>query len=308
MLKVKIDFADFWRGFDKSDNYFIRTLSKRFDIQLSDEPDFLIYSCYGRDHRKYNCTRIFYTSENVRPNLWECDYAFSFDYGNTDQHYRLPLYVLYDDVTKLTRTKDIDSILSSKTKFCNFLYSNSGAKERLRFFEELSKYRKVDSGGKVMNNIGRFVNDKLSFISDYRFTIAFENSSFPGYTTEKIFHPMLVNSVPIYWGNPKVSDDFNDKSFINVHSHASFRDVIEHIVELDNNKDALRKVLAEPYFKKNEVPEPLRENTILNRFERIFSQSVDKGWIREAKKVMAFGLRDVRMYGNILLKNVRQSI
>ena len=38
-------------------------------------------------------------------------------------------------------------------------------------------------------------------------TIAFENSSFPGYTTEKIFEPMLEGSIPIYWGNPRVDED-----------------------------------------------------------------------------------------------------
>ena len=177
MRKIKIDFADFWKGFDKKDNYFWHLLSKRFDLELTDQLDFLIYSAYGKMHRKYHCVKIYYTSEKVRPDLWECDFAISFDYGNSERHFRLPLYVLYDDITKLTHSKDIETIILSKSKFCNFLYSNSGAPERIDFFHKLSKYKKVDSGGRVLNNLGYSVQDKLTFIKDYKFTRAFENSS-----------------------------------------------------------------------------------------------------------------------------------
>ena len=101
MRKVELDFSDFWRGFDKYDNYFYRLLSKKFKVELSDNPDFLIYSCYGNEHRKYSCTKIFYASENMRPDFWDCDFAFTFDFNSSVKHYRLPLYVLYDDITKL---------------------------------------------------------------------------------------------------------------------------------------------------------------------------------------------------------------
>ena len=56
----------------------------------------------------------------------------------------------------------------------------------------------------------------MDFIKDYKFVISFENSSYPGYTTQKLIEPMLVNSSPIYWGNKSVGKDFNTKSFINV--------------------------------------------------------------------------------------------
>ena len=48
------------------------------------------------------------------------------------------------------------------------------------------------------------VSNKMDFIKDYKFVISFENSSNPGYTTEKLIEPMLVNSIPIYWGNTEV--------------------------------------------------------------------------------------------------------
>lgn len=34
----------------------------------------------------------------------------------------------------------------------------------------------------------------------YKFTIAFENQSYPGYVTEKIADALMAGTVPIYWG------------------------------------------------------------------------------------------------------------
>jgi len=59
--------------------------------------------------------------------------------------------------------------------------------------------------------------EKINFIKNYKFTIAFENSTSPGYTTEKLWQPMLSGSVPVYWGNPEVDRMFNTRSFVNVH-------------------------------------------------------------------------------------------
>ena len=91
--------------------------------------------------------------------------------------------------------------------------SNPYSQKRIGFFKELSKYKKVDSGGKVLNNVGGCVEDKLEFIKDYKFVISFENSAHPGYTTEKIVDPLAMNCIPIYWGNPYVARDFNNKRF-----------------------------------------------------------------------------------------------
>ena len=53
-----------------------------------------------------------------------------------------------------------------KENFCNFVYSNSGWADPIRekFYKEISKYKRVDSGGAYLNNIGYRVPDKLDFI------------------------------------------------------------------------------------------------------------------------------------------------
>lgn len=69
MKKIKINFTDFWPGFDKTNNYFYNLLKEEFDIELSNHPDYLFFSIFGNEHQRYNCKKIFYTGENVAPPL-----------------------------------------------------------------------------------------------------------------------------------------------------------------------------------------------------------------------------------------------
>jgi hypothetical protein len=268
--KLKINFTDFWKEFIKTDNIFWNLLSKKYDLELSDNPDILFYSYFGYEFRKYKCLKVFFQGENFRPNFRECDFSFSFDYtpGNS-RNLRLPLYYFYDDVNKLTLPKDPEKIASEKTKFCAFIVSNKFSAKRINFFKKLSKYKKVDSGGATCNNIGHRVDNKIEFIKQYKFTLAFENSSFPGYTTEKIFEPMLVSSVPIYWGNPLVYKDFNTKSFINYNDYKNDEEVIAKIIEIDKNPDLYYEMLKQPYFTDNKINEFVKDETILKQLDHI---------------------------------------
>jgi hypothetical protein len=274
--RIKINFADFWGHFDKRDNYFWHLLSREYTLELSEDPDFLIYSAYGREFAKFDCFRIFYTGENVRPDLKECDFAFSFDYLDSPRHYRLPLYALYEDNTILThRQINRESLLREKTKFCNFIVSNGSCEKRNRFFEQLSKYKRVDSAGRFMNNMGAFLPpnppDKWEFIRPYKFTIAFENSSHPGYTTEKIFEPLMMDSLPIYWGNPLVDRDFNRRRFLNLHEFRDEAALIERIVEIDKNDDLYFEYVSQPAFVDDELNPFVDPRNVLGQFAYIFS-------------------------------------
>lgn len=47
---------------------------------------------------------------------------------------------------------------------------------------------------------------KRAVLSHYRFAICFENTIFPGYLTEKLFDCLLAGCIPIYWGDPTVTE------------------------------------------------------------------------------------------------------
>lgn len=279
MKKIKIKFVDFWPGFNEEDNYFIELLKKKYDVQIHDNPDYIIYSVFGKKHLEYECIRILYVGENMIPNFNECDYAIGYYYIDFEDRYiRMPLSVIF-------RLKNLELALSKHNglenesvhnkKFCNFIYSN-GEADRIReeFFYKLSDYRKVDSGGRYINNIGQPVEDKLEFQKEYKFSIAFENSCAPGYTTEKIIDAFAAKTIPIYWGNPKISEDINEKAFINCHEYNNIDEVIELVKKIDSDNELYKSYLAEPIFKEERIPYKLSESYLEKFLFNIFDQNI----------------------------------
>lgn len=108
--------------------------------------------------------------------------------------------------------------------------SNCRAKSgRSRYMRELMRYIDVDNYGTCGNNIRklpehiikiqgsanrtlkhmvtyRWEAGKLALSREYLFTIAIENSLTYDYISEKLWHPLIVGSVPIYLGAPNVYD------------------------------------------------------------------------------------------------------
>ena len=278
--KIRINCTDFSSEKIRFSNYIFRLIAKYYETEVADDPEILLYSSSGQEFLKYDCLRIYYTGENTRPNFKQCDYAFSFDHSDDPRNYRFPDYAAYEDIHELLKIKDLDSIVSAKTRFCEFTYSNPFAQERIRFFKALSKYKKIDSFGKVLNNTAgvegsadrtniNWKKYRRGFLAPYKFSIAFENSSYPGYVTEKILYAMLTNAIPIYWGNPEIGKDFNTKSFVNCHEYKNFDEVVERVIEIDNDQALYRQYLAEPYYYDNRIPENLLEENLVRRLEFI---------------------------------------
>ena len=264
---LKIKFTDYYRGWDNDHNLFTKLLAEMYDISFSDDPDLLIFLPFGTDHLNYQCRKLFITGENVRPDFNVCDYAFSFDFLDDSRNYRFPLG-LWGNVA-VSDDWNPEKALRQKTGFCNFVYSNPSCRVRNQLFEQLSRYKIVDSGGRYKNNLGHRVDDKLSFLSRYKFTIAYENSSYPGYVTEKIADAFAADSLPVYWGNPVVDRDFNPASFINYHDLGSNDAVIERIIELDQDDEAYLEVLRQPRYPDNRFPDFAQPDQIKERLQQI---------------------------------------
>lgn len=259
-------------------------LDEHYELEVTSNPDILLYSNAGRDFRAYSCLRVWYSGENMRPNFDECDYAFSFDYSDNPKNYRFPDYAAYCDVNDLTAPKQLEEIWAAKTSFCNFIYSNPQPQERIEFFKRLSRYKRIDSFGKVLNNMPAEPDSadrsnqaweqiKLRFMRRHKFSIVFENESYPGYTTEKIAHAFLANTIPIYWGNPLIAHEFNPAALINCHDFRTFEKAIGRVIEVDRNEALCRQMLAQPAYPNNQVPENLKTANLLKRFDFIFGQA-----------------------------------
>ena len=270
--RLKVGYADFYPGFDFHGNYYTQLLSQRYDVQITDsDPDLLICSTYGWSHCRRACRKVCTIGENFRPDLNVFDYCLSFDHLDHPRHYRFPLAMSGN----LERPHDWDAqqLLAQKTRFCNFVFSNPSCRRRNEFFHKLSRYKRVDSGGRCLNNMGSRVSNKREFQSQYKFSIAFENSSYPGYITEKILDAFLAGTVPIYWGNPLAQRDFNPRSFLNAHDYDSDEALIERVIELDQNDDLYLEYLSQPCYHDNRWPSRFRPEGVLSFFERIVASS-----------------------------------
>lgn len=254
--------------------YAERMLSRFFDLRYSERPDFLIYGDAGTgEHLDYpsSTIRIFVTGENVAPDWEEADYALTHERVYSDRHWRVPLHRHWYDTTCTRPVRDFDLVRSRVTRFCNFIYSNERAAERIAFFDLLSQYRRVDSGGNVRNNLGFRVEDKNAFMASSKFTIAFENESADGYSTEKIIQPLLHGSIPIYWGDPSIDLDFNPDCFVNAHRFPSFEAVVDEVRRIDQDDDLWRRYVTAPVFRNGVMPRELSDDAIAGFFGRIFA-------------------------------------
>lgn len=256
MKEIKIWFCDFWPNFNKDDNYIINILKKHYIIKLEKHiPDYIFYSNFGYNFLKFKGIKIWCNGENVFPNFNLCDYAISCHDIKIDnnRYFKLPVYMLkgnnlIEEKDKIVKEND----LKNKNKFCNFIYDNKkGDIFRKVFFTELSKYKKVDSAGKFLNNTGFVTNKKLELQKQYKFTIAFENESYYGYCTEKIMDAFFSKTIPIYWGDPYIENDINSKAFINIKSKNNIKEVIDQIKEIDNNDSLWLDILNQPIFTKS---------------------------------------------------------
>jgi hypothetical protein len=285
--QIKLTFTDFPGPFNPT--AILNLLSRHFPVVLDENlPDYVIHSVFGSRFLDYpDAVRIFFTGENVHPDFNLCDYAFGFDWMQLEDRYcRCPNYLFYDEFLEIVnrrRTLNPSLELKAKKRFCNFIYSNGQADPfRTDLFNRLCQYQRVDSAGPYLNNTGfcpgnslpkwKITHEKVLFQRECKFSIAAENSSTIGYTTEKLVHALAADTIPIYWGNPAAAREFNAKRFISCHDFDSLDAMVERVREIDQSEALGLEILSEPFFPDNVVPESLKEETIVSQFQHIFSQ------------------------------------
>lgn len=279
-------------------------LKEKFKFEWDpDNPDYLITTeliynvqsereAYKRLHNKASIV-IFFTREAVTPDFNLCDYAIGFDSNlrNGDRFIQLPtvfdMYAAFTSVKKndITTVEDARNQLSQKKGFCNFLYSNHMAHpNRDKLFHLLSSYKKVDSLGRHLNNTAikgtgykGHESDCILIKEPYKFSIASENASFPGYTSEKILTSLVAHTIPIYFGDPDVSDIINPACFIDCNKMRSIDEVIEAVARIDEDDELWCKMISAPW----QTPEQIarsekRLDDYRNYILKIFSTPISE--------------------------------
>ena len=272
------------------------------------DADYVFHSCLGHDVLKYSGVRIFVTGENVSPNFNISDYAMAFDQMDFgDRYCWLPLIKLYRDAyaTLCAARPPADEVLAKKEGFCAYVMSNmtNSAPERTQIFEALNSYKPIHSGGKWRNNVGGPVADKMDFQSKYKFVLAIENSSTPGYLTEKFAQAAQSNAIPVYWGDPLISEQLNPRAFINCHDFKSMEELVERVRKIDEDDNLYKQMLSEPWFPDGQEPDHLNNATFKRFLSNIFDQPYEQAFRRNRSR---WGIKsEKRLYNMAFLPHVQ---
>jgi hypothetical protein len=246
---IRVAFCDWWQDeycggvFNMHDNFFVNLIKTHCGdndvvttVSPSQTPDVLFYSVFGQSNGAYRAGRkVFYAGEPVSHRT-NADFNLTFDASNTINT-RLPLWVCYFDHAMLSPNRFPP--IPKREKFCSYIATNPGVNRRTFVDQLSSQYKRVDCGGKHLNNIGGAIppgtnaSGKIDHNKQYKFAIAFENTQYPGYVTEKICDVYKSGCIPIYWGTPDIITDFNPSTFINANDFPDLDALIDHIRRVD---------------------------------------------------------------------------
>jgi hypothetical protein len=272
METLKIWFTDFWPEWSEED-FITPILKKHFGIVLDKKnPDVLFHSIFNRmrDTPNYKCKKVLILAENWRPEQFKSDYSISFD-PHSDSNYRLPLWQIY--LLLLPELKDrlynrVNHKEEDFVRWCAFTVSNPSNFIRNSAYHKLSEYKKVHSYGRYMTNdpilqnyskgkYWRSAKDKFFLANPHKFMLTYENTPYRYYCTEKLMDAFLVGAMPIYWGDPKVVEDWNKDAFINAQKIGDrWVDVVKEI----NNEDSLYNYMYTQSIFTEEQKKKLEDN------------------------------------------------
>ena len=177
---------------------------------------------------------------------------------------------MYSSLIEHKKSVNPDDYKSPKTKFCAYMYRQKHP-HRIKYFELLSKYKKVDALGDcckntdipttrhVSNDTETYNDIAVDLYKDYKFVLGIENTDKPGYFTEKMNNPLIANSIPIYWGSEKVFDYINKKRVIYIPDYTE-EELLNIIKRIDNDDTEYNKIINEPmYVDESKTPDSIEK-------------------------------------------------
>ena len=263
--ELHLAFSDMWELFNPEYNMFTLMLEaaipgRKVIVSSFEKADILIFGPFGNAWKAFKGPKVHFTGENTPP-IAEAVLNLGFNHCemNDGRYLRLPLWMLEinwfnADAERIANPKPLPidrcckvypEEIANKSKFCAFVVTNPCQPMRNNAFNWLSTYKKVDSAGRLFNNMGDSLFAGLGggggelikheFLKGYKFCLAFENASAPGYTTEKWLHAKAAGCIPIYWGDPKVERDFDMDGCIDARGITTSAELIELVKKVDTN-------------------------------------------------------------------------
>uniref|UniRef100_A0A6C0ANR5 Alpha-(1,3)-fucosyltransferase FucT N-terminal domain-containing protein n=1 Tax=viral metagenome TaxID=1070528 RepID=A0A6C0ANR5_9ZZZZ len=287
--RYTILFTDMWDQFNPAYNMFILAFREALEgieingYSLNTLPqglkhDIHIFGPFGELWKRIEGPKVHYTGENTDP-VTDKSVILNIGFNDIDNpsYFRLPIWMLginwfNSDSSKLAEMKNplplpLEACTtvkpSTRSKFCAFIVSNPKNTIRNQAFHALTNYKKVDSAGKLYNNVGNGIFaglgggggelKKYEFLKDYKFCLCYENESSDGYVTEKLLHAKAAGCIPIYWGASDVAKDFDERGFINLTECPE--DLVARVKEIDESDELYTQMVSIPAIKPERIAE-----------------------------------------------------
>ncbi len=270
-MPIKICAIKFWAEFSLESGFIKCLLDQAFGsfvtVQREQEADLVVGSIFQpKVVAAIPEKTITFIWENLRPNFGLYHYSISSDFDSYGgRNFRVPFwygqiqwpgYIPDQSIPGwrnhgFEQPVDIDSLLQprapraarDKDLFCCFV-ANHPELHRMMCVERLSKIGRVDVFGNVAGRPLR--GSKYDILSRYRFNVCFENSTFPGYYTEKIIHAWAGGCVPLYYSDSWYGQDFNPKAMINRIHFKTLDDFVERVAEVHRSPSDLEEIFTQP--------------------------------------------------------------
>ncbi len=215
---VKVLFHGFWPDMDPVNCQLLDILqasspSLRFTVtKRGDEADILFQSCYTDSlptEFAPQALRLLFLGENIRPSYTAFDYSLSCDMSSyLGRNIYTPLWIF--EVDWFNKTTYPDRNPKSLSAISNGFHYNPDTRNGKIVYvgnnsepHRISTIRCLQEHGFSLDIYGsqtRPVRDKNLLYSQYSLALAFENSYYPGYTTEKLIHAFQSHTPVLYWG------------------------------------------------------------------------------------------------------------
>ena len=97
------------------------------------------------------------------------------------------------------------SCTKTREKDCAFICKKDYFGDRAQVADRVEQIMPINYPSDFRHNDddmwGKYGDDKITYLRQFRFNLCPENSNNRGYVTEKIFEAIKAGCIPIYWGN-----------------------------------------------------------------------------------------------------------
>ena len=259
-----IAFTNFWGRFDVEHGFLPYLLRKAFGaFHVADrlrDADLILTSVFPHAPSKFPEKTLGVIWENLRPNYDYYARSISSDFDSYGgRNVRAPFWWgeidwegkvgpmagrdFHEPRVALERLMTPRPPRPRPDRFCCFLARN-GVAYRQRAVEALEGIGPVDQFGALAG--APIERSKYELLPDYRFNLCFENSTFPGYHTEKPLQAWVGGCVPLYWSDPWWTLDFNPKALINRIDYPSLEAFADRVAEVEGRPELWEEIAAEP--------------------------------------------------------------